>query len=398
MNKKILVGILICISLMILIFFMSKFLLCESNIELNGDNVITLKLGEEYIELGVKNDDDNKAEIIGNVDTKVIGEYKITYELNNAKTTRIVRVIDDIKPNITLNGSSDVYLYLGAEYEDEGVISIDNYDGDITNNVSVNSNLDEKKLGTYVIEYTSKDSSNNVSTIARNIHVINKNDNEIKSIPILMYHFFYDSRNGENAKDSNWIDVVKFEEQIKYLVDNNYYFPSWKEIELYLDSKIKLPDKSIVITVDDGDPSFFNLGVKVLEKYNVKATSFMITSWYFPESYQYDKNLISIESHSHNMHRGGCTTGHNGLFRCIDEEEGIKDLKTSISVTKSSFVFCYPFGDVNEREKEMLKKVGFHLAVTTEYGKIKPGMEKLALPRIRVSGNNSLQYFIKSIN
>ena len=396
MKKKIIFIIFVCVLLLVLILIGIKVFFLDSSITLNGDSVINLKLGDEYKELGVKDDIDVK--ISGSVDTKKVGEYKITYELNGKKIIRTVNVIDDIKPVITLNGNTDIYLYLGNKYDDDGVKAVDNYDGDITKNVTKNTDLDINKLGDYKIEYEVKDSSNNKSVVTRNIHVIEKKESEIKSIPILMYHFFYDSSNGQNGIDSNWIDIKKFEEQIKYLVDNDYYFPTWKEIELYLDSKIKLPDKSIVITADDGDPSFFNLGVKVLEKYNVRATSFMITNWYSPDNYQYNKDLITIESHSHDMHKGGCTTGHKGLFQCIDEEKGIQDLKTSISITGSSNVFCYPFGDVNDREKDMLRKAGFHLAVTTEGGKIRPGMDKLALPRVRVSGNSSLQFFIKSIN
>lgn len=396
MKNKILFSVFICILLVILILVMIKFLFFNSTVVLNGNSIITLKLGDEYKELGVK--DNNDVKISGNVDTSKVGEYKIKYEYNGKNVIRTVKVIDDIKPVIKLNGNTDIYLYLGNEYDDDGVVATDNYDGNITKNVTVNSNLDINKVGTYTLEYKISDSSNNTSTVTRNIHVIEKKESEIKSIPILMYHFFYDSNIDNSKHDGNWIDINKFEEQIKYLVDNDYYFPTWKEIELYLDSKIKLPDKSIVITADDGDPSFFNLGVKILEKYNVRATSFMITNWYSPDNYEYNKSLITIESHSHDMHRGGCTTGHKGLFQCIDEEKGIQDLKTSISITKSSLVFCYPFGDVNDREKDMLRKAGFHLAVTTEGGKIRPGMDKLALPRVRVSGNSSLQFFIKSIN
>lgn len=398
MKKRVVILVLTCIILFLLILCLINILNNKPKLVLNGKEIITLKLGETYQELGIKDIDKTKVKITGNVDTKKPGEYKITYEANGSKIVRTVKVIDDIKPTITLKGNKEIYLYRGAEFDDDGAEAIDNYDGDITKNINVKSSLDVKNIGDYTIEYEIKDSSNNIATVSRTVHVIEKKDNEIKSIPILMYHFFYDSSNGEKGSDGNWIDISKFEEQIKYLVDNGFYFPTWIEIERYLDSKIKLPDKSVVITADDGDPSFFNLAVKVLEKYNVRATSFMITGWYSPDSYQYDKNLISIESHSNDMHKGGCTTGHKGLFQCIDEEKGISDLKTSISITKSSNVFCYPFGDVNDREKEMLKKTGFHMAVTTEGGKILPGMDKLALPRVRVSGTNSMQYFIKSVN
>lgn len=397
MKKRMFLGVLIICLLIVIILFMLN-IMVKNNLELNGDSEVNIKLGEKYYELGLKNIDISKIKISGNVDASKPGVYEITYEVDKKTIIRKVNVIDDIKPEMKLKGNSDIYLYLGNEYDEDGVVSIDNYDGDISDKVVTKSNVDKNKVGDYLITYTSTDSSSNEAILTRNIHVINKDSNSVNEISILMYHFFYDDSTKTHATDNNWIYISDFEEQVKYLVDNNYYFPTWKEIELYLDGKIKLPDKSIVITVDDGDPSFFNLGVPVLEKYKVPATSFMITSWYSPSNYKYDSSLISIESHSNNMHRGGCSTGHKGLFQCIDEEKGIQDLKESISVTKSNMVFCYPFGDVNEREKVMLNKTGFHLAVTTKYGKIKPDMDKLELPRIRVSGGNSINYFIKSIN
>ena len=233
MKKKIIFIIFVCVLLLVLILIGIKVFFLDSSITLNGDSVINLKLGDEYKELGVKDDIDVK--ISGSVDTKKVGEYKITYELNGKKIIRTVNVIDDIKPVITLNGNTDIYLYLGNKYDDDGVKAVDNYDGDITKNVTKNTDLDINKLGDYKIEYEVKDSSNNKSVVTRNIHVIEKKESEIKSIPILMYHFFYDSSNGQNGIDSNWIDIKKFEEQIKYLVDNDYYFPTWKEIELYLE-------------------------------------------------------------------------------------------------------------------------------------------------------------------
>ena len=44
------------------------------------------------------------------------------------------------------------------------------------------------------------------------------------------------------------------------------------EVEDFIDGKIQLPSKSVVLTVDDGDDSFFELAIPLLQKYNVNAT------------------------------------------------------------------------------------------------------------------------------
>jgi len=217
-------------------------------------------------------------------------------------------------------------------------------------------------------------------------------------IPILMYHFFYDSRLGQTGADSNYTDAVEFEEQVKYLADNGYYTPTWSELGDYIDGTKVLPEKSIMLTFDDGSSTFFDIAYPVLVKYQIHATSFIVTSWTDPKNLTVDLNLISFQSHSNDMHQGGCTGGHGGLFQCIDHQLGLNDLNASKQVTGSSDVFCYPFGDYNDSEKQLLREAGFKIAVTTEYGKAQIGIDKLQLPRIRMNGGTSLDGFIGAIN
>ena len=93
-------------------------------------------------------------------------------------------------------------------------------------------------------------------------------------LPVLMYHFFYD-KSKDSGKDGNWIEISNFEEQMKYLAENDFYFPTWEQVENYIDGKQELPEKSIVITVDDGDPSFFELAVPIIQKYKILVSIYL---------------------------------------------------------------------------------------------------------------------------
>lgn len=213
-------------------------------------------------------------------------------------------------------------------------------------------------------------------------------------LPVLMYHFFYDKSKGESAKDGNWIEVSDFEEQIKYLSENDYYYPTWQEVEDYIDAKQELPEKSVVITVDDGDPSFFNLAVPILQKYNAEATSFVITSWYGDVANNKQKN-VSYQSHSHDMHKAG--TGGKGVMMSWDYNKIKEDLEVSSNILGGANIFCYPFGQYNDLDIRVLKDTGYKLSFTTKAGKVKKGTSKYELPRVRVSGNTSLSSFIKNL-
>lgn len=217
-----------------------------------------------------------------------------------------------------------------------------------------------------------------------------------RGLPVLMYHFFYDSQAGETGKDANYMEIHDFEEQIKYLAENDYYVPTWEEVKGYIDGKNGLPLKSVIITVDDGDESFFRLAVPVLDKYNFTATSFLITSWYTVDVNDPNYTSVDFQSHSHDMHKPG--SDGKGAFMTIDYNAGCEDLKTSQSIIgKDCVVFCYPFGHFNENCKKMLKDCNFTLAFTTQGGRVYPGDDPYELSRVRMSKGDSLNAFIQKV-
>lgn len=213
-------------------------------------------------------------------------------------------------------------------------------------------------------------------------------------LPVLMYHFFYDE-NETTGQDNNWMEISDFEEQMKYLSDNNFYFPTWQEVEDYIDGKISLPEKSIVITVDDGDDSFFELAVPVIQKYDVKATSFVITSWYGYRAGDKKAN-ISYQSHSDCMHEGA--SNGKGVMLSWSYDQILADVKNSSNVLGGATIFCYPFGQYNDLDKRVLKDAGYKLAFTTEGGRVYKGSDKYALPRVRMSKGVSLSSFAAMVN
>ena len=213
-------------------------------------------------------------------------------------------------------------------------------------------------------------------------------------LPVLMYHFFY-NENTSKGKDGNWLEISKFEEQIKYLVENDFYFPTWQEVEDYIDEKQELPEKSVVITVDDGDPSFFELAVPILQKYNVTATSFVITYWYGDRANDKQKN-VSYQSHSYDMHKAG--KNGKGVMLSWDYDKIKEDVLLSQEVLGGANIFCYPFGHYNELDIKVLQDTGYKMAFTTENGRVKKGAQKYSLPRERIGGNISLSEFINKVN
>lgn len=151
--------------------------------ELVGANKLNISVGTNYDELGYKakylgKDISDKVKVKSNLDTTKLGEYEITYTVNklfvSKKLVRKIVVEDLEKPVITLKGEKSITIYKDAEYEEAGYEATDNYDGNITDKVELESNLDTSKVGTYEINYKVKDSSNNETIITRTVEVKEK--------------------------------------------------------------------------------------------------------------------------------------------------------------------------------------------------------------------------------
>ena len=174
MKKKIIITIIITslllvVTSLITLIFYNPFI----KIKIKGQKEITLEVNTKYKEEGVKiTGTKNKYSTTGKVNTKKLGQYKITYKITAFKTkkttTRIINVVDTTKPTITLKGN-DITLYQNEEYVEPGYTTSDNYDKNPK--VTIDNQIDNKKIGNYTITYKVTDSSNNTTTIKRNITV-----------------------------------------------------------------------------------------------------------------------------------------------------------------------------------------------------------------------------------
>lgn len=189
-------------------------------ISLLGEGTLEVCPNENYIETGYIALD----KYDGNITNKVKIEQKndqITYSVENSignkyMTTRNIIKKDSTKPTIELYGKQIMTLYLGDNYIEEGYIAKDNCDGDLTNNVIVDSNLNTNKEGNYKITYKVKDKSGNEESIERYIDILKEPNSNEK----IIYLTFDDGPSNTTPKI---LDILK-EENIKatFFVINSY--------------------------------------------------------------------------------------------------------------------------------------------------------------------------------
>lgn len=232
------------------------------------------------------------------------------------------------------------------------------------------------------------------------MHVVDSMDTMQGAVPILMYHYIYDPAAPPADLNGNYLASTSFDEQLAYLEENGFYFPSYPELKAFIEGSHSLPAKSVVLTFDDGEAGFLNLGVPLLEKHRIPATSFVIASDAdaAQKVAEHRSPYVAFESHSFNMHRPGGSVGHGGIISAMSRQEIVDDLKRSQQIVGGTQALAYPFGDVTPDARQAVREAGMLCAFTTENRWARQGDDVTSLPRVRISGEYALDSFIALVN
>lgn len=226
---------------------------------------------------------------------------------------------------------------------------------------------------------------------------VNSSNQQGPRIPVLNYHFFYDAAT-EQCNENICLDVGAFRQQLNYLRDNNYKTLTIEEYRAWLYNEIELPEKSVLITIDDGAMGTGkhngNKLIPILEEYNMHATLFLITGWWDINNYR-SKNL-DIESHTFDMHNTG-PCGRAQMI-CANYDELVNDLQKSISIIGSKKAFCFPFYTFDEEAIHAVRDVGFQMAFVGGNRKSSRSDNKYKIPRYPIHKTTTMESFIKMVN
>ncbi|MBO5743251.1 MAG: polysaccharide deacetylase family protein [Clostridia bacterium] len=205
-----------------------------------------------------------------------------------------------------------------------------------------------------------------------------------------MYHGFTDGN-----KESDYVlNIKKFEEDIVHLKKQGFTFVDTDDIINYVYTGKKLPEKSVMLTFDDGYLNNYIYAFPVIKKHGVKAVISPIA--YYVEYYtlNHDKNpdyshltdkeikemhesgFIDFQNHSYNMHS---LKKRKGSLKLTEEDthdyirEFYYDLKAAENVIeditgKKTIAYAYPFGSVSKESVSILKCCGYKVSFGCEEG------------------------------
>ena len=135
----------------------------------------TLLPGTPYQEPGYTAVDNYDGDITDRV-VRLEEMGKITYAVvdssgNPATTERIIPYYDPLPPEISLEGGENYAIPTGTFYVDPGYSARDNVDGDLTEAVRVEGEVNWLEPGIYPVVYTVTDTYQNETTVTRNVEV-----------------------------------------------------------------------------------------------------------------------------------------------------------------------------------------------------------------------------------
>lgn len=213
-----------------------------------------------------------------------------------------------------------------------------------------------------------------------------KQDQPVK-LPILMYHAVHVMA-AEEADNANLIlDPVTFEAQIKAMVEAGYYFLSPEEAYKAL-TENSLPQKKVVwLTFDDSLIDFYTIAYPILQKYGVKATNNVITS-YTEEGRAGNLTVEQmLEMKAQGMSFQSHSASHPDL-EYADSDRQVAELTDSKSfldttLKQDTMTLAYPAGRYSDALLALTQQQ-YKLGLTTKEGIASADNGLLTLNRIRI--------------
>ncbi|EGL82038.1 polysaccharide deacetylase [Caldalkalibacillus thermarum TA2.A1] len=243
--------------------------------------------------------------------------------------------------------------------------------------------------------------------------------NSVKHIPVLMYHHF-----DKTISNSVTVSPERFREQLEYLKKEGYETINDWDLLLFHQGEKELPEKPVMITIDDGYLSNYEYAYPILKDLEMKATIFVVASargqtpGHIPHfSWEqaremYESGFIEIQNHSYDGHYkvmqdGGEVPVLLARLENESEEDYLERIKNDflrskelieMHVGNKVISFAYPYGAFDDTLEQIALETGHHLLFTVRPGVHNEKESTLQIKRINVPGHFSGEDIIRIIN
>ena len=195
-----------------------------------------------------------------------------------------------------------------------------------------------------------------------------------QTVPILCYHRFGRKNDGPLC-----VSEETFARQMAFLAENGYHAIGVGELLDFLDYRRSLPEKSVLITIDDGYRSAYEIAYPILRRHGYTAALFVYTD--FIGSSVKSLTWEQLEE----MKAAGFDVGSHTLTHCdLTEKRAEEDdrsyrerVRRELLVSKrilderlnqDTIALAYPYGNVTPEILPLCHSLGYRLGVTVRPG------------------------------
>ncbi len=211
-----------------------------------------------------------------------------------------------------------------------------------------------------------------------------------------MYHYIRVNPNPNDRLGFGLsVTPAAFAQQMAWLEDQGYHTVTLHQLAAAWRGEADLPDKPMVITLDDGYLDAYTAAFPELQKHGFAATAFIISAFVGRGGYMASEHLRELQAAgweiaSHTRTHPDVSRLSNA--RLAQELEGAANELADLT-GQAPTTFAYPSGRFNSAAVAKLRALGYEAAVTTRYGLANPDADPLLLSRLRVAGGISLSSF-----
>ncbi|MCF8367209.1 MAG: polysaccharide deacetylase family protein [Bacteroidales bacterium] len=206
-------------------------------------------------------------------------------------------------------------------------------------------------------------------------------------IPIFAYHRF-----GDDRYPSTNISTHVFEEQLKFLKENKFEVITFGDAIKIWNTGETFPEKTAIITIDDGYLSFYTSGWPLLKKYGFPATIFIQTETVGGSDFINWKQIKEMQNEG--IEIGNHSASH-AYFVNLPKDELVSVFKNDLEQSSAEIekhlgtnpqIYCYPYGEWTKEMEMILKNHGYTAAVVQKSGVFCEASSPYAIPRFPMGG------------
>ncbi|HCC00902.1 MAG TPA: hypothetical protein DEP42_06795 [Ruminococcaceae bacterium] len=213
-------------------------------------------------------------------------------------------------------------------------------------------------------------------------------------LPILMYHSI------TTVKGNNLcVPTAQFAAQMAWLKSNGYTTLSMEEVYAHLSTHTALPDKAVVVTLDDGYFDNYTHAYPILKQNKQKATVFMISGKIGTSNYMVASQLKEMSQNGIEIQDHTVSHGHLSKMSYAQQVAELRNSKTTLEkiIGRPVNFVAYPYGDYDQNTLQATKEVGYKMAFRENGGTASITDPILEVRRSYVRAADDLDAFSKIV-